>query len=120
MKKFIKIIIILLIASTILTIIAPIRWEAGPFANEYEKHIFDKYTDILVNKFHNNADDKELISNIEIVQSSKYVSWEGRTIDVYFSVEYNHSSKGKMKEKLHFIGKRIWIDTFKWSYETVG
>ena len=43
--------------------------------------------------------------------------WENRTIFLQFDIEYSHKERGTVKERLHFVGKRVWLNTYKW---TVG
>lgn len=120
-KILVRILSILVSAVTISVILCihlcPVDWEAGACHGGYITSVFDKYSNELVNKYYNNSDDKENISNIKAIKGTQQGDWENRSIFLEFDIEYFHEDRGVVRERLHYVGKRVWVNTYKW---TVG
>ncbi len=93
----------------------PVDWDAGACGGGYATFIFDKYSDELVQKYLNGSADKENITSIEAVRGTQTAEWEGQTIFLQFDIEYQHSTQGKVTERVRFVGQRTWFDTYDWS-----
>ena len=111
MKKFILTITIcvalLAIACSLFVHFASVSFDAGACGGGFETWIFDKYKNELLQKYiteHNSN-----LSNIEIVEDSKEVDYEGR----YISIKFDIKEKDK-QQTLYFVGKRVWIETYRW------
>lgn len=120
-KILVRILSILVSAVTISVILCihlcPVDWEAGACHGGYITSVFDKYSNELVNKYYNNSDDKENISNIKAIKGTQQGDWKNRSIFLEFDIEYFHEDRGVVRERLHYVGKRVWVNTYKW---TVG
>ena len=86
---------------------APVSYDAGACGGGFDTWIFDKYKNELLQKYitEHNSD----LSNIEIIDGSKVVNYEGR----YISIQFNIKEKDKQRT-LYFVGKRVWIETYRW------
>lgn len=120
MKKVIEIVIVLvlfLVFGTALFIYTrPVEWDAGACSGGYATYIFNKYNDVLTQEYLvYKGIEKESIENIETVPDSKSVEWDENTIFVKYDIKYKHPENGIITENVSFVGKRIWIDTFRWS-----
>lgn len=93
----------------------PVDWDAGACSGGYGTFIFDKYSDELVQKYIEGSSDKEEIISIEALRGTQSAQWEGQTISLQFDIRYEHQNKGNITETVHFIGERIWFDTYDWS-----
>ena len=120
MKKVIAIVIVLIlffvfgIALFIYT--RPVAWDAGACSGGYATYIFNKYNDVLTQEYLiYKGIDKESIEDIETVSDSQSVIWEGKNIFIKYDIKYKNPENGITTENVSFVGKRIWIDTFKWS-----
>jgi len=86
---------------------APVSYDAGACGGGFDAWIFDKYDNellqIYITKY--NSD----LSNIEIMDDSKEVDYEGR----YISIQFDIKEKGK-QQTLYFVGKRVWTETYRW------
>lgn len=92
----------------------PVDWDAGVCGGGYATHIFDKYSDELVQKYIDGSDRKDEIISIEAVRGTQEAEWEDRTLYLHFDIQYNHSTEGTIIERITFIGHRYWFDTYKW------
>ena len=111
MKKFILTItfcvVLLAIACSLFVHFASVSFEAGACGGGFETWIFDKYKNELLQKYiteHNSN-----LSNIEIVEDSKEVDYDGR----YISIKFEIKEKDK-QQTLYFVGNRVWIETYRW------
>ena len=111
MKKFILTIticvVLLAIACSLFVHFASVSFEAGVCGGGFETWIFDKYKNELLQKYINEHNSN--LSNIEIVEDSKEVDYEGR----YISIKFDIKEKDK-QQTLYFVGKRVWIETYRW------
>lgn len=123
-KSFHKIIIALIATITIIQITAtviyihtrPVSWDTGVCSGGFVTHIFNKYSKELTETFLSGmGDDKENVINIKAIPGSQNANWQDNEIFLQFDVEYEHKYEGTIKQRLHFTGKRIWIETYKWS-----
>ncbi len=111
MRKFIWIItigiVLFAIACSLCIHFAPVSYDAGACGGGFDTWIFDKYKNELLHKYitEHNSD----ISNIEIIDDSKEVNYEGR----YISIQFDINEKDK-RHTLYFVGKRVWIETYRW------
>lgn len=97
--------------------LCPVDWEAGACHGGYVTSVFDKYSNELVEKYYNNSDEKDYFSDIKAIKGTQQGDWKNRTIFIEFDIEYIHKDRGTVREHLRFVGKRVWMLTYKW---TVG
>lgn len=121
-RKILVGILSFLVSAVIISVIifihlCPVDWEAGACHGGYITSVFDKYSNELVDKYYHNSDEKDNISDIKALKGTQQGDWENRSIFLEFDIEYFHKDRGLVKERLHFVGKRIWFNTYKW---TVG
>ena len=91
---------------------APVSYDAGACGGGFDAWIFDKYKDELLQKYI--AEHNSELSDIELIDDSQKVNYEGRHISVQFDI--------KEKDKTHtlyFVGKRVWIETYRWEKSQV-
>ncbi len=111
MKKTVLTIIICMvlfaIACSLYVHFAPVSYDAGACGGGFDTFIFDKYKSALLQKYitEHNSD----LSSIEILDDSKEVDYEGRFISIQFDINENEK-----QYTLYFVGKRVWIETYKW------
>lgn len=94
-----------------------IEIESGPCHGGFITSIFNMYNEELVELYYDNSEEKDLISDIKAIKGTQQGDWEYQTLFLEFDIEYYHKEKGVVKEKLHFVGKRVWYYKYKW---TVG
>lgn len=118
MKRIIAIILSIILALLFLCALyiftRPVDWDAGACGGGYSSYIFNKYKDKLTNIFLNDID-KENIDSFEIIDGTQLVKWKKNKIFVVYDIKLIHKEKGNITLTLDFTGKRLWVDTFKWS-----
>ena len=87
--------------------LAPVSYDAGACGGGFDTWIFDKYKDDLLQKYI--TEYKADLNGIEIIEESKEIDYKGRHISIQFDIK----EKGK-EQTLYFVGKRVWIETYKW------
>ncbi len=122
MKLWLKTLLVCLCAALLLTTLfigwgrsRTVDFDAGACGGGYATHIFDKYQDTLVNTFLAGSDQAADISNISAVRGTQQASWEGQTIYLEFTLQYDHAEAGTVTQQIRFVGHRVWFDTFRWS-----
>ena len=111
MKKFVSIITICVVLLAVVIALffhfAPVSYDAGACGGGFDTWIFDKYKNELLQKYitEHNSDS----NNIEIIDDSKEVDYEGR----YISIQFDINEKDKQRT-LYFVGKRVWIENYSW------
>ena len=100
-------IVLLAIACSLFIHFAPVSYDAGACGGGFDTWIFDKYKNELLQKYitEHNSD----LRNIEIIDDSKVVNYEGR----YISIQFDINEKDRQRT-LYFVGKRVWIETYRW------
>lgn len=86
---------------------APVSHDAGACGGGFDTWIFDKYKDELLQKYiteHNSE-----LSNIELIDDSQEVNYEGRHISIQFDIREKDKT-----HTLYFVGKRVWVETYRW------
>ena len=116
MKKKVFVIVICIILLSIICALCvhfvPVSYDACACGGGFDTWIFDKYKDELLQKYiteHNSE-----LSNIELIDVSQEVNYEGRHISVQFDIK----EKGKT-HTLYFVGKRVWMETYRWDISQV-
>lgn len=125
MKKVIAItvsaILLLSVGISLFIYTRPVDWDAGACGGGYATYIFNKYNEELTQRFLNGmGKDKENVISIEEIEGSHSAQWEEDKIFIQYDVKYEHKDKGIITETIYFTGKRLWIDTFRWSGATVN
>ncbi len=120
MKKIITIILALVLFSVIGTVIfihtRPVDFDTGACSGGYATYIFNKYNKDLTQTYLNDKRIyKESVRDVEILADSQSVIWEGKNIFIKYDIKYKLPKDGEITETVKFTGKRIWIDTFKWT-----
>lgn len=119
MKK--KIILILLIILCVLLIgagyihLRPISHDAGGCGGGYVTYIFEKYNSELVEKYMDRYRNEKNIAHLSLSRETVTGDMDGRNIRLEVDVTYDLESGEKITERIGFVGKRYWIDSFKWS-----
>lgn len=93
----------------------PVERDAGACGGGYATFIFDKYSQELTRKFVSGSMDEAGIISADAVRGTQEASWEGRTIFLEFDIRYEHAERGTVTERVHFVGQRVWFDTYDWS-----
>jgi len=111
MKRTVLVIIIGIVSIAIVCSLyihfAPVSYDAGACGGGFDTWIFNKYKNELVQKYitEHNSD----LSNIEIIDDSKEVNYEGRYISIQFDI-----NEKDIQQTLYFVGKRVWTETYRW------
>lgn len=119
-KKYISLVLLvtlifgIVISSIIYIRNLPIDYDAGACGGGYATFIFDKYNEELTKKYIDGRIDDSNIVSVEAVRGTQKAQWEEQTISLQFDIQYIHPSQGTVTERVHFIGKRIWFDTYDW------
>lgn len=95
--------------------LCPVDWESGACHGGYVTTVYDIYCDELTEKFVNGMDDKDKILWAEPIKGTQQGQDKGRKLFLQFNVKYKHSEYGIITQRIHFIGTRYWINSFKWS-----
>ena len=100
-------VVLLAIACSLFIHFAPVSYDAGACGGGFDTWIFDKYKNELLQKYitEHNSD----LRNIEIIDDSKVVNYEGR----YISIQFDINEKDRQRT-LYFVGKRVWIENYSW------
>ena len=113
-------VLLIIFVGTIFIHFAAVKWDALACSGGYATAIFDKYNDSLVKKYIDGSDRSEYILSAEAVRGTQEAEWDGRWITLYFDISYKDNELGEITERIHFMGKRIWIDTFQWGGAIIG
>ena len=100
-------VVLLAVVSTLFIYFAPVSYDAGACGGGFDSWIFNKYKNELLQKY--SAEYNSDLSSIEIIDDSKEVNYEGR----YISIQFDINEKDK-QHTLYFVGKRVWIETYRW------
>ena len=65
-------------------------------------------------KFIDGAQDSEGWTNVTALRGTQEAGWAERTIRLMFDIQYTTADGETITQSIHFIGERIWFDTFKW------
>ena len=107
-------VLLIILVGTLFIHFVPVKWDALACSGGYATAIFDKYNGSLIEKYIDGSDRDEYILSAEAVRGTQEAEWDGRWITLYFDISYQDSELGEVTERIHFMGKRIWIDTFRW------
>lgn len=122
-KKKIKLALFCTLAAFVICIVGAllyvktrdVAWDAGACGGGYGTYVFDKYENVLVEKFINGFENKAGILEVKALRGTQEVSWKDQKIFLEFDIRYIHETEGAVTYRVHFIGTRIWIDTYSWS-----
>ncbi len=92
----------------------PVDWDAAACSGGYSTFNFDKNSEELVQKYLDGSGRKKEILSIQAIRGTQEAEWKDRTLYLHFDIQYDHSIKGKITERVTFIGHRVWFDTYKW------
>ena len=100
-------VVLLAIACSLFIHFAPVSYDASACGGGFDTWIFDKYKNELLQKYitEHNSD----LRNIEIIDDSKVVNYEGRYISIQFDI-----NEIDRQRTLYFVGKRVWIENYSW------
>lgn len=115
--------VILIISALVFTILLiagyiysrPVSWDAGGCGGGYVSYIFDKYNGELVGKYMDRYRNEKDIVHLSASRDTATGDMDGRKIKLEFDVTYELENGERVTERIGFIGKRYWIDSFKWS-----
>ena len=112
MKKIIMTITICIVVLAVIFSLcihfAPVSYDAGACGGGFDTWIFDKYKNELLLKYTDEHNSE--LSNIEIIEDSQEVNYEGRYISIQFDMKENDKQK-----TLYFVGKRMWVENYRWN-----
>lgn len=121
MKKLIStVIVVIFILAVVIGSISyirslPVDYDAGACGGGYATFIFDKYYEELTGKYVNGRIDDTNITSVKAIRGTQEAQWEEQTLFLQFDIQYEHPSQGTITERVRFIGKRTWFDTYDWS-----
>lgn len=111
MKKIVFVIasciILIAVICSLCIHLAPVRYDAGACGGGFDTWIFDKYKNELLQEY--TTEHNSELSNIEIIEDSQDINYEGRYISIQFDIKENDK-----KQTLYFVGKRVWVENYKW------
>ena len=80
----------------------------------YATFVFNKYGKELAQKYTSRLSNKDDILCAKAIRGTQSVRWEGQTFYLIFDIQYADTKQGVVTETVRFIGRRVWIDTYKW------
>jgi len=86
----------------------PIEWDLGVKTVDMP-HLFLTNT---VKSWRRNIPDDILCA--KAIRGTQSARWEGQTFYLIFDIQYADAKQGVVTETVRFIGRRVWIDTYKW------
>ncbi len=105
-----------IISIVLLIHLCPVDWEVGACRGGYVTTIYDIYCDELTEKFVAGMEyDKDNILWAEPIKGTQQATMKDRKIYLEFDVTYEHSKYGVITQRIHYIGTRYWINSYKWS-----
>jgi len=110
----IVLVLALIVGGIVFVKILPVDWDAGACGGGYATYIFDKYEEELVRKFIDGAQDSDGWSDVSAVRGTHEASWHEEWIRLQFDVRYTTADGENVTQRIHFMGKRTWFDTFRW------
>ena len=100
-------IVVLAVVFSLCIHFAPVSYDAGACGGGFDTWIFDKYKNELLQKY--TTEHNSELSNIEIIEDSQDINYEGRYISIQFDIKENDK-----QQTLYFVGKRVWVENYKW------
>ena len=91
----------------------PVEWDAGACGGGYATFVFNKYGKELAQKYTSRLSNKDDILCAKAICGTQSARWEGQTFYLIFDVQYADTKQGVVTETVRFIGRRVWIDTYK-------
>lgn len=91
----------------------PVEWDAGACGGGYATFVFNKYGKELSQKYASRLRNKDDILCAKAIRGTQSARWEGQTFYLIFDVQYADAKQGVVTETVRFIGRRVWIDTYK-------
>ena len=79
----------------------------------YATFVFNKYGKELAQKYTSRLSNKDDILCAKAICGTQGARWEGQTFYLIFDVQYADAKQGVVTETVRFIGRRVWIDTYK-------
>lgn len=108
----------LLAAALLLTMhLAPVDWDAGACGGGFVTYVFDKYSPYLTDLYRVHT---ERGYEFEAVRGTHTVTWSGRVIHVEVDIRYKDNERGVVTDRVHFRGKRIWSENYRWQIAAVA
>lgn len=92
----------------------PVEWDAGVCGGGYATFVFNKYGKELAQKYTSRLRNKDDILCAKAICGTQSARWEGQTFYLIFDIQYADAKQGVVTETVRFIGRRVWIDTYKW------
>ena len=92
----------------------PVEWDAGACGGGYATFVFNKYGKELAQKYTSRLSNKDDILCAKAIRGTQSARWEGQTFYLIFDIQYADAKQGVVTETVRFIGRRVWIDTYKW------
>ena len=80
----------------------------------YATFVFNKYGKKLAQKYTSRLRNKDDILCAKAICGTQSARWEGQTFYLIFDIQYADAKQGVITETVRFIGRRVWIDTYKW------
>ena len=80
----------------------------------YATFVFNKYGKKLAQKYTSRLSNKDDILCAKAIRGTQSARWEGQTFYLIFDIQYADAKQGVVTETVRFIGRRVWIDTYKW------
>lgn len=93
----------------------PVQWDAGACGGGYSAFIFDKYSDVLTQKFVEGVAKHSDFLSAEAIKGTQEAEWKDKTIFLKFDIRCENFEHGVSTETVCFVGKRIWFDTYVWT-----
>ncbi len=106
-----SIISVLLISFCVFWGTRPVSWDADACSGGFRTHVWNKYKDVLFEKYKSGFDDN--ISR-DLIEDSQAIIFKDRTIVFFFDVAITDENGEKRTDYVHVIGKRIWTEKYVW------
>lgn len=102
----------LVLAGTLYIYSRPVKWDAGACGGGFSTVVFDRYAVQLTDRFLENEPN---LRSAKPIRGTHEASWSGKSIFLQFDVFCETTAGEAVVYRLHFTGKRVWIETYRWS-----
>lgn len=107
---FLVILFLILIGASLFIHFAPVDFDAKACGGGFKSWIFNKYKEQLVCEFVNDYDEEVNADDINIIEGTEEVTWNGREMTISFGILLKDN-----QYRICFQGKRYWIEKYKWN-----
>ena len=95
-------------------VLSPPSWEAGACWGGYVTSVFDKYKSSLIDMYMQESCPYNAVS-VEIVPGSHSGYEENKLLHLEFDVSLELDTGETIVQKVEYIGRKYWIESYEWA-----